>query len=39
MAVLGSEVEGGEDAHAALAFLATTIKDHGAVAASIELHR
>ncbi|KAK9816213.1 hypothetical protein WJX74_009091 [Apatococcus lobatus] len=39
MAVLGSEVEGGQDAHAALAFLATAIKDHGAVAASIELHR
>ena len=39
MAVLGSEVEGGQDAHAALAFLATAIKDHGAVSASIELHR
>ncbi len=39
MAVLGREVEGGQDAHAALAFLATAIKDHGAVSASIELHR
>lgn len=39
MAVLGQEVEGGKDAHAALAFLATAIKDHGAVSASIELHR
>ena len=39
MAVLGAEVEGGQEAHAALAFLATAIKDHGAVSASIELHR
>ena len=39
MAVLGEQIDRGEDAHAALAFLATAIKDHGAISASIELHR
>ena len=39
MAVLRAELDGGGETDAAMAFLATAIKDHGAVPASNSLFR